>query len=66
MTARLLGELETVIDMWIKRNCECESEDWPDAYFYEGEERDMARAAAAVFDASVAGQKFLKRVMGTR
>ena len=36
----------------------CKDDEWPEAYVYEHQAKDMAKAATLVFDASVKGQKF--------
>ena len=56
MNTRLLAELEKAIEVWMNENCE--ADDWPNAYVYDDEAKDMAKAASLVFDASVRGQAF--------
>lgn len=56
MSTRLLATLEKVIDDWAEE--QCSEDDWPDAYWYEELYEDMAKAAFAVFEANVKGQKY--------
>ncbi|WP_435310678.1 hypothetical protein [Primorskyibacter sedentarius] len=59
MKTGLLASLEAQIEQWLNDNCE--SSDWPQAWMYEDIVRDMAKAAALVFDANHKGQDFAKR-----
>lgn len=58
MDTGLLAQLEVHINGWINKNCE--SPHWPDTYIPETLVIQMARAAAAVFDANDEGQTFAK------
>ena len=58
MNTRLLAELENAIQAWMNENCG--EDDWPNAYVYDGQAVDMAKAASLVFDASVRGQTCAK------
>ena len=58
MDSHLLVSLENTIEKWL--NDHCEDDEWPNAFVYENQSKDMANAAALVFDASVKGQEFLE------
>lgn len=59
MESHLFVSLEDVMEKWL--NDHCEDYEWPTAYVYEYQNKDMAKAAALVFDASVKGQEFSER-----
>lgn len=58
MDSHLFVALEDVINQWIEVNCQ--DSRWPEVYVYEDQGKDMAKAAALVFDASVKGQQFME------
>jgi len=63
MKAELLGSLEKAIDKWGEE--ECYDDGLPeDAYWPDHLIENMARAAAAVFDANIDGQVFAKNEDG--
>ena len=62
MDSHLFVALEDVMDKWIDQHCM--DDEWPNEYIYEYQGRDMARAAALVFDASVKAQRFAKENNG--
>lgn len=61
MKAVLFAALEKHIQAWANENCD-QDNNWPDVY-YDGEygAENMTKAAAAVFDAAVDIQLFIKR-----
>jgi len=58
MKHRLQADLEAHIEGWIQTNCE--EGDWPQIWVDDKLHVRMADAAAAVFDAVLAGQEFAK------
>ena len=58
MKTKQLHELERAITKWMEK--ECDDSDWPDVYAPDGLISNMAKAAAAVFDANAEGQIFAK------
>ncbi len=58
MKTNLFASLENVLEKWL--NNHCEDDEWPSAYVYDNQSRDMAKAAELVFDASIKGQTFLE------
>ncbi len=58
MESHLFVSLEDAINKWM--NDHCEDNEWPDAYIYDNQTKDMAQAAALVFDSNVKGQKYLE------
>jgi hypothetical protein len=62
MKSRLLATLQDAIQTWA--NNECEAADWPSLWMYDALVVDMAKAAAAIFDATIASQEFAKEQQG--
>ena len=63
MKAGLLGSLEIAIEEWAER--ECYDDGLPEAvYWPDALTQNMARAAAAVFDANINGQVFARKEDG--
>jgi hypothetical protein len=58
MDSHLFVALEDAIEAWMIKHCE--RDEWPRVYVYENQARDMAKAAALVFDASMKGQEFME------
>ena len=58
MDSHLFDSLEDAIEKWL--NDHCEDDEWPNVFVYSNQSKDMAQAAALVFDASVKGQEFAK------